>query len=297
MQRIISSIKDKPQWDFLQPKIDSIVRHSKTNQNDAIGKIKDLIETIGINIIVDNGGQDEKKEIGPLTKDVIRTLSFYGHIETRDQDVAIKLTSAFISAFTSIGELRNRHGTVGHGQDVDQHDIDQYLFEMASECADALGAFLIKAHHCDLHQRYRLRFEDNSDFNDYLDNAFDDVQIADVMIAPSRALFTDIEAYKEQLQSFRDSPDALTETLTITDNIEQTVGRINQISSLFNSSQIKSLKQLAEQQARIQTQLEPLLNSIDFQHLTRTAESMQPVIDAAIAAKVRQEHVKKRLGL
>ena len=297
MQKIRKSIEGKGQWDFLQRKLESIDGDLRDNQNDAIGKIKDLIESVAVTIVIDNGGIDENKDIGPLVKDAIRTLSFYGRIETKDQEVALKLASSFVSAFSGVGELRNRHGTTGHGQDAEHEDIDQYLFEMALECADSLGAFLIKAHHCDLHDRYRLRYEDNLDFNDYVDSTSEEIKIGDVVIVPSKALFTDIEAYKEQLQAFKDSPEALTETLTVTENIEQTVARISKISRLFDESQIESLVRVVEQQANLRKQLELLLKNIDFSHLTKVVGSMQPAIDAMEAERKRREEVIKRLGL
>jgi hypothetical protein len=55
-------------------------------------------------------------------------------------------------------------------------------------------------------KKQQIKYEDNSEYNDYLDGLQDNITIGNITILPSRALYeNDYGAYKVGLDEFKDS--------------------------------------------------------------------------------------------
>jgi len=79
---------------------------------------------------------------------------------------------------------------------------------LAAQAADALVGFLHATHRQDqrVHKEEPLQYEDNKDFNDYVDNEYGQIQIFDLSYQPSEVLFLiDRQAYYDALNGYKAS--------------------------------------------------------------------------------------------
>ena len=113
--------------------------------------------------------------------------------------------SGLHTAVQGICELRNACGFASHGSDGPRPALENVQALLAAGTADAIVGFLHRTHLQDRlpprnpHQAY----EDNSDFNDYVDEVHDAVTIFETEFRPSEVLYrVDPEAYRIYLTEF-----------------------------------------------------------------------------------------------
>ena len=122
-----------------------------------------------------------------------------------------------------IGEFRNGYGFFSHGQDLQSEKFDRYLVELTISSSDLLASFLIVSHAEDLKDRNRVYYEENDEFNRYIDETSEEYPVVrGIQLSPSRALFSDIEAYKEELLVFINEKTDLIERLEKSENFVST---------------------------------------------------------------------------
>lgn len=108
-----------------------------------------------------------------------------------------------------IADMRDNYGVSSHGRDGYSHQtgqVEESLF--VARVSLAMAGYLY-ARHVNTstdHQNERLHYEDNPEFNEYLDQD-GDIEIAGIIVAsPSRVLFdNDLIAYREKLIEFVDA--------------------------------------------------------------------------------------------
>jgi Abortive infection C-terminus len=109
------------------------------------------------------------------------------------------------TALQGVCELRNEFGFASHGSDGSRLRMESIQAMLAAQAADAIVGFLHATHQQDraVHRTAPLRFEDRVDFNDFVDEAHDTIQIFELSFRPSEVLFrVDHEAYRDALASF-----------------------------------------------------------------------------------------------
>ena len=95
--------------------------------------------------------------------------------------------------------------------------------ELTISSSDLLASFLIISHAEDLKDRNRVYYEENDEFNRYIDESSEEeVVVRGIQLTPSRALYSDIEAYKEELLSFINEKTDLIERLEKSENFVST---------------------------------------------------------------------------
>lgn len=124
------------------------------------------------------------------------------------------------TALQGVCELRNAYGFASHGSDSPRPVMESAQAELAAQAADAIVGFLHRVH---LQERnpspgFQLDYDDNENFNTYVDEANDEVQIFDLTYRPSEVLFTvDQEAYRDLLANYEpESSDADVVPATVT---------------------------------------------------------------------------------
>jgi len=118
--------------------------------------------------------------------------------------------SGLHTALQGVCELRNEFGFASHGTDGTRLRMESIQAMLAAQAADTIVGFLHATHRKDQadHLSPALRLEDHADFNDYIDDAHDSIQIFEFNFRPSEVLFlVDREAYRDALAAF----DALAE--------------------------------------------------------------------------------------
>jgi hypothetical protein len=105
-----------------------------------------------------------------------------------------------------ICELRNTHGFASHGKGPFFEQLEPLHALVVARAADVIVNFIFR-----VHQAYpapapaqALSYEDNADFNEYVDNDNEPVRIFDLEYSPSKVLFeVDPQAYHEFLLAFK----------------------------------------------------------------------------------------------
>lgn len=188
----------------LQMRIDDLLASLGNEYGDELlDASKNLLETVFRTIIVDKKGAVEEGRRA-ATFDGLYRQATECVVLSGEEEAADKINQMCKSAVEGIGYLRNKYGKSSHGRDgyIDRHiSIQEALFVARF----SLGITnLLYGKHLSSPVAYansRVRYEDYSDFNEYIDDLEgDDVMVAGISIRPSQALFDcDNIAYKEKL--------------------------------------------------------------------------------------------------
>jgi len=109
------------------------------------------------------------------------------------------------TALQGVCELRNGFGFASHGTDGARPKMESIQAMLAAQAADTIVGFLHATHRQDqaIQRPAPLRFEDQPDFNDYVDDAHGSIQIFSLSFRASEILFrVDREAYRDALATF-----------------------------------------------------------------------------------------------
>lgn len=246
MEKLRKAITGKDRWSVLEEYIIVIEQNKVTNPNVALDGAKSLLESVSKTILEDKGVlYAEDSKLPYLVKKSYDALPIFAKLTEVDQESARKVLGSLENISRVVGEFRNRHGFFSHGRDLQSEKFDAYLIELAIASADLLTSFLIVAHDEDLKDRKRIYYEENDEFNKYIDEATEDYPIVmGIEISPSNALFSDIEAYKEELLTFVNMKTELIKKLEDSDTFVKTRGvcaDLLPIRTYLTTSEIKQV--------------------------------------------------------
>lgn len=204
MEKLKKAIQGKTRWDGLLSYISLVEENQITNPNASLDGAKSILESISKTILADKDVEYKSDEsIGNLVKQAFSSLPVFAKLATTEAEKSKAILNAFATISNSIGTFRNEHGFFAHGQDLQSQKFDRYLLDLAISSSDLLASFLIISHAEDLKDRSRIYYEEHDLFNRYIDEISEEsITIANVIISPSKALFTDEEAYKEAFLDF-----------------------------------------------------------------------------------------------
>ncbi len=210
MEKLRNSIQGKERWNGLESYILSVEHNRETDPNVALDGAKSIIESVSKTILEDKGISYTSTDLHKLVKTVFESLPVFFKISEQDLKSAKSVVGSFENIGRVIGEFRNNHGFFSHGRDLQSEKFDRYLVELAIASSDLLASFLITCHAEDLKDRSRIYYEENDEFNRYIDESSEEYPVVQgIQLIPSKALYTDIEAYKEQLNKFIDEKNIL----------------------------------------------------------------------------------------
>ena len=116
------------------------------------------------------------------------------------------IISGLDSVIQAITDLRNTEGAASHGKPIDHEPLDVLQAEFVARAADSVIAFLYKCHKGYFESPITPRppaFEDYPEFNDYIDEVCEPIQVFDLDYRPSEVLFyVDQEAYRDKFAQF-----------------------------------------------------------------------------------------------
>ncbi len=157
-------------------------------------------------------------DLPKLFKIVTQHLPFLPSTASEASEVrsSLKQTlSGLSTAIQGICELRNQCGFASHGSDSPRPIMEGVQALLAAESADAIVGFLHRVHREDRNPPPPTgeAFDDNSAFNDSLDENFGPFRILEVEFRPSEVLFTlEPETYRIYLADFDDTADSEAKT-------------------------------------------------------------------------------------
>lgn len=235
MDKLRKAIWGKDRRKDLNDFILLIEENKDSNPNVALDALKTTIETIAKTILADKwiSFADDSK-LSYLVKTCLSSLPFFTKLANIDQNRAKSIINSLENIWNQIGWFRNSYGFFSHGQDLESARFDHYLLELAIDSADLLSSFLIISHAEDLKDRSRLYYEEHHEFNQYIDDSSIECVVwkditTGVRIVASQALFTDPDAYQDNLLSFKNDKQKVLNILINATTQEEVLSFLEQI--------------------------------------------------------------------
>lgn len=224
MQKLKETITGKERWSGLESYILLVESNKELNPNASLDGAKGILESVSKTILEDKGiTYAPDSNVGFLVKKAFESLPVFSKLSEKDLDSAKSILGSFENITRVIGEFRNGYGFFSHGQDLQSEKFDRYLVELTISSSDLLASFLIVSHAEDLKDRNRVYYEENDEFNRYIDETSEEYPVVrGIQLSPSRALFSDTEAYKEELLVFINEKTDLIERLEKSENFVST---------------------------------------------------------------------------
>ena len=140
-------------------------------------------------------GYAETDDLPKLFKTLTQHLPFLPSTASDASEVRsslLRTLSGLSTAIQGICELRNQCGFASHGSDSPRPIMEGVQALLAAEAADTIVGFLHRVHHEDrtASPTTEETFDDNSAFNDSLDESFGPFRIFEIEFRPSEVLFT-----------------------------------------------------------------------------------------------------------
>lgn len=178
-----------------QEQVIGIEQAVHANPGLAFDLAKTLIESACRTILSErNIGFDPADDLPKLFKNVTSTVPFLppsssGEVKVRKS--LVQTLSGLHTALQGVCELRNECGFTSHGSDKPRPAMESAQALLAAQSADTIVGFLFRVH---LKDRQRgldkpVKYEEQEDFNTYLDEIHEVIRIFDAEFKPSEILF------------------------------------------------------------------------------------------------------------
>lgn len=171
-----------------------------------IDEAKCFIESVFRTIDTNYHGNEQKDRI-----DLLNMPNLFAEVSeivalSDDEFVGGKLHEMCESGFNRISQIRNAEGAAAHGRDG-YHEAVVGLPEAlyVAHSAIAIGNLFFSRYRAraDWRTNKRQQYDDNPEFNEWLDEQQDVIKIAGTILTPSEILFnTDPRAYRDALVEF-----------------------------------------------------------------------------------------------
>lgn len=193
----------------IEEQVTGIEQAVSNNPGLAFDLAKTLIESACRTILTERGvASDPGDDLPKLFKTVTNHLPFLPVSASEEVEVRRSLMqtlSGLSTAVQGVCELRNACGFASHGSDGARPLMEGVQALLAAETADAIVGFLHRVHRQDRTRPVspQLAYEDNSEFNDSIDEIYEQVRIFEEEFDPSRILFEMApEPYRVYLAEF-----------------------------------------------------------------------------------------------
>ncbi|UYV11953.1 MAG: abortive infection family protein [Phycisphaera sp.] len=170
---------------------------------------KTLVESVCKTILADIGQPaDPNWDCPRLLKETTNRLSLlpaeYPN-PAKPRESIEKTLRGLLQTIQGLCELRNNFGMASHGRDGHGRRLDLRQATLAAQAADTIAAFIYRMHRDSASRSpgARVYYEDHSEFNTWLDEENELIDIGTVTLQPSRVLFhMDVEAYKTAVNDY-----------------------------------------------------------------------------------------------
>lgn len=197
----------------VEEQVKSIERAVDENPGLAFDLAKTLIESACRSILSERGiAFDPQDDLPKLFRTATSTLPFLPTTASGEAEIRkslAKTLSGLHTAVQGVCELRNDCGFASHGTDSARPPMESVQALLAAETADAIVGFLHRVHRQDRAPPSSpvLKYEDNPDFNNYIDELHETVRIFSSEFVPSEVLYgLEPESYRLALDEFKAEP-------------------------------------------------------------------------------------------
>ncbi|HKT13759.1 MAG TPA: abortive infection family protein [Terriglobia bacterium] len=206
----------------IDEQVKGIERAAFENPSLAFDLAKTVVESACRTILTERsiacGNDDDLPRLFKLVTTNLPLLPVAASNEIEARKSLAQTLNGLHTALQGVCELRNACGFASHGADGPRPIMESAQALLAAQAADAIVGFLYRLHRQERStlQVTRLDYDDNEDFNRYIDEANEQVRIFDLAYQPSEVLFgVDNEAYRDLLAGYvPDDVDAADEATT-----------------------------------------------------------------------------------
>lgn len=199
----------------IKEQIEGIEQAVIENPGLAFDLARTLIETTCRTILTERGvAFDLKDDLPKLFKTATKHLPFLPTAESGAVEVRKSLAQTLKGLSTAVQgvcELRNLCGFASHGSDSPRPAMEAVQALLVAETSDAVVGFLHRVHRQDRIPIPSMRpeYDENSEFNDHIDEIHDIICILGVEFRPSEVLFQmEPETYRIYLADFNAEPES-----------------------------------------------------------------------------------------
>ncbi|MBN1869530.1 MAG: abortive infection family protein [Candidatus Omnitrophica bacterium] len=199
----------------IEEQVRSIEQAVVENPALAFDLARTLIETVCRTILTERAiAYSEDDSLPKLFRTASNHLSFLppsASSEAKVRKSLAQILSGLSAAIQGICELRNQCGFASHGPDKPRPPLESIQAMMAAEAADTIVGFLYRIHRQDQspHPSPRALYEDNSAFNDFVDESFGSIRIFEIEFRASEILFQmEPESYRIYLAEFKEQAES-----------------------------------------------------------------------------------------
>lgn len=205
MQKLKKIIEEKSHWIKLNDYIEIIEQKITTNPNLALDAAKSLLETISATILKDRGVEfNSSEDFHKKIKKTLESLEIISQGSRINRDAMAQIINGFTNITKQIGTLRNTHGYISHGMDLQREKLDKQIVKLVIDSSEIIGCFLINNHE-DCSVNKRNYYDNYPNFNLWLDNFEEDYpNYGGIEAKPSIFMFKiDEIAYFEKYELFK----------------------------------------------------------------------------------------------
>lgn len=209
-QNILSHLPPKfDDFEYYLVIVSKITENQSANPDIAIESCKSLVEGLSKSILkhTDKSYRDSQRpteDLSPLFKKAVNALA------NRGANIEEQFTKTVGNLIHQLGSIRNERGDISHGKSAPKLiSSSPHFASLVVQATDGLASFLLQELFAlDLSDFIPFEYDDNSDFNGYLDEIYP----MEGGLSYSHALFNqDVVAYKEQLKDFKNEQEQLSE--------------------------------------------------------------------------------------
>ena len=203
MEKLKQTISVYNAWEGLGTYINRIETFLDTDFITSVENGKALIESICKTIL--SKTPEPYAETDSINKLVSITLK---HLGIFAENQISKFGSGMVTAMQNLGELRNNHGETSHGKSIDDlknNRLEQISAAFLVNSIEVMAVFLIEYYEIEFPNKREKKKEkiDYSDFNEFLDEEYGDVDVIGIPYPTSEVLLSvDGTAYGVKYQEY-----------------------------------------------------------------------------------------------
>lgn len=193
----------------LRPAVEVIERTIQDEPGIAFTHCRGLLETVCVTILTDRGTEiPANSKPSWLMSQAVQSLELTA-LNPDDKDAESGVAGVLKGLNTLVNgvvDLRKSQGVGPHGRDALENLLSVDYAILTATAVDAAVGLLFRLHQAQIGRDpiNHLRFGVHSDFDDHLDAKYSDIEIEEVPISASKALYhQDRLAYRKSLVEFR----------------------------------------------------------------------------------------------
>jgi hypothetical protein len=193
----------------IEEQVKGIERAVVENPGLAFDLARTVVESACRTILTDRmisfGPDDDLPRLFKTVTINVPMLPVAASTEAEARKSLVQTLNGLHTALQGVCELRNAYGFASHGTGGPRPAMESVQALLAAQAADAIVGFLHRTHCEDrgAPTGERLEFDGNEEFNTYIDESNQQIQIFDLAYSPSEVLFAvDQQAYRDLLAGF-----------------------------------------------------------------------------------------------